>query len=93
MAPRPFLALEGKTDQVSLANGVKQSVLGARPAYELLGAGPRLGVNYGDHGHAYTAEDATALMDFADINLRGKEVDRRFDQFYDDSANARGANK
>ena len=81
VAPRPFLALEGVTDQVSLANAVKQSFLGAEPAYELLGATDRLGVNYGNHGHAYTAEDATALMDFADKHLRGMPVERRFDQF------------
>lgn len=80
-APRPFIALEGETDNVSLPNAVKQSILAARPAYELLGAGDRLGVNYARHGHAFTEEDWTALLDFADKHLRGLKVDRRFDVF------------
>ena len=41
----------------------------------------RLGVNYANHGHAFTADDWTALMDFFDKHLRGKQVDRRFDRF------------
>jgi Abhydrolase family len=85
VAPRPFLALEGVTDQVSLASAVKQSFVGAQPVYELMGATDRLGVNYGNHGHAYTAEDATALMDFADKHLRGTPVERRFDKFLDET--------
>ena len=80
-APRPFLALEGDTDTISLPEAVRQSLLGARPAYALYHAEDRLGVNYGKHGHAFTAEDWTALMDFADKHLRGKNVDRTFDRF------------
>ncbi|MEP6917751.1 MAG: alpha/beta hydrolase family protein [Acidobacteriota bacterium] len=82
-APRPFIALEGTTDQVSLANAVKQSEIGARPVYALFGASDRLGVNYADHGHALTAEDWTAMLDFSDRHLRGMKVDRRFDRFLD----------
>ena len=32
----------------------------------MLFAQDRLGVNYASHGHAFTAEDWTAMMDFAD---------------------------
>jgi len=81
VAPRPFIALEGLTDQVSLANAVKQSWLAAQPAYALFGATDRLGVNYAHHGHAFTAGDWAAMLDFADKHLRGMKVDRRFDQF------------
>jgi (4-O-methyl)-D-glucuronate---lignin esterase len=81
MAPRPFIALEGIDDQVSLANAVKQSWLGALPAYALFGATDKLGVNYAKHGHAFTQEDWNAMLDFADKNLRGMKVQRRFDQF------------
>ena len=56
-APRPFIALEGDTDTISLPEAVRQSILGARPAYALLGAPDRLGVNFARHGHAFTAED------------------------------------
>ena len=80
-APRPFLALEGISDTISLPAAVEQSILGAQPAYALLGAKEHLGVNYAQHGHAFTAEDWTAMMDFFDKHLRGKKVDRTFDQF------------
>jgi len=80
-APRPFIALEGETDVISLPEAVRQSVLGARVVYSLLGAGDRLGVNYAPHGHAFTDDDWTALMDFADRHLRGLKVERSFDRF------------
>jgi len=80
-APRPFIALEGDTDTISLPEAVKQSIKGALPAYELFHAKERLGVNYAKHGHAFTAEDWTALMDFADKHLLGKLLDRTFDRF------------
>jgi hypothetical protein len=80
-APRPFIALEGETDTISLPEAVRQSMLGAKPAYALFGAEDKLGVNYAKHGHAFTEEDWTALLDFAEWHLRGKKVERRFDQF------------
>ena len=95
-APRPFIALEGVTDTISLPEAVRQSIVGARLAYELFGAGDRLGVNYARHGHAFTAEDWTAMMDFFDKYLRGKPVERSFDRFptekeLDDAAAASAA--
>jgi hypothetical protein len=86
VAPRPFIALEGLTDQVSLENAVKQSWLGAQPAYALFGVTDHLGVNYANHGHAFTAEDMKALLDFADLHLRGIKTQRQFDQFPSDKA-------
>lgn len=80
-APKPFIALEGITDTISLPEAVRQTVLGAEPAYELFGAKGRIGVNYARHGHAFTAEDWTAMMDFFDFHLRGRKGDRRFDRF------------
>jgi hypothetical protein len=80
-APRPFLALEGMTDTISLPEAVRQTFLGAAPVYELLGAKGRLGVNYARHGHAFTEEDWTALMDFADQQWFGKKNGRAFDRF------------
>jgi hypothetical protein len=80
-APRPFIALEGDSDTISLPDAVKHSLEGAKPAYALFGAEDRLGVHYSHHGHAFTQEDWTALMDFADKYLRSIKVERRFDQF------------
>jgi hypothetical protein len=80
-APRPFIALEGETDTISLPEAVRQSILGAQPAYALFDAKDRLGVNYAKHGHAFTAEDWTAIMDFFDKHLLGKPIDRQFSRF------------
>jgi len=80
-APRPFLALEGMTDTISLPEAVRQSIQGARPAYALYGAQDRLGVHYANHGHAFTTEDWTALLDFFDKHLRGLPVSTTFDRF------------
>jgi hypothetical protein len=80
-APRPFLALEGDTDTISLPEAVRQTIRGATPAYALFGAEERLGVNYARHGHAFTADDWTAMMDYFDHHLRGMKTDRRFDRF------------
>jgi hypothetical protein len=80
-APRPFIALEGMADTISYPEAVRQSFLGAQPAYELYGMKDRLGVNYANHGHAFTADDWNAMMDFFDKHLRGKKIDRAFDRF------------
>ena len=80
-APRPFIALEGDSDTISLPEAVRQSILGARPAYALLGAQERLGVHFARHGHAFTPDDWTALLDFFDRHLRGRPTDRTFDRF------------
>jgi len=80
-APRPFIALEGISDTISLPEAVRQSVLHAQPAYELFGVKDRLGVNYAHHGHAFTEEDWTAMMDFFDKYSRGMKVERTFDRF------------
>jgi hypothetical protein len=67
-APRPFIALEGDTDTISLPEAERESILGARPAYALFGVPDRVGVNYSKHGHAFTTDDWTAMMDFFDKN-------------------------
>ena len=56
-------------------------MLAARPAYALFHAEDRLGVHYSNHGHAFTNEDWTAMLDFFDKTLRGKRIDRTFDYF------------
>ena len=66
-----------------MPNALKQAIAGAMPAYELLGVPRRLGVHYAAHRHALADEDWAALLDFADQQLFGKDVARRFDQFPD----------
>lgn len=66
-APRPFIALEGDADAISLPAAVQASIEAARPAYALLGASPELlSVHYAHHAHAFTTDDWTALLDFID---------------------------
>jgi hypothetical protein len=80
-APKPFIALEGDADTISLPDAVEHSFNAARPAYELFGVKDSLGVHYSHHGHAFTNEDWTAMMDFADKYLRGTPVTLTFDHF------------
>ena len=77
----PVLLSGGDADRISLPEAVRQSMLGARPAYALFGAVDRLGVNYAPHGHAFTPDDWTAMLDFFDKHRRGKPIDRTFDRF------------
>lgn len=81
-APRPFLALEGDADTISLPSAVRKSIEAARPVYALYGVSPeRLGIHYSHHAHAFTGEDWTAMMDFADKYLRGMPSSQTFDHF------------
>ncbi len=80
-APRPFIALEGSHDQNVNVDGVRESLIHARPAFDLLHAGDHLGVNWADRPHGMVKGDWDAMLDFADKFLMGKEVDRSFDQF------------
>jgi len=79
-APRPFIALEGDTDTISLPEAVRRSIEGAKPAYALLGVPDRLAVHYGHHGHAFTADDWAAMLDFFDLHLRGTRTTRTFNR-------------
>lgn len=80
-APRPFIALEGDADTISLPDAVRHSVDAARPAWKLLGAPTeRLGVHYSHHPHAFTAEDWTAMMDFVEKELKAKPSTQNFDR-------------
>lgn len=84
-APRALLALEGDADVISLPEAVRQSWLGARPAYALLGAEDRLAVHYAPHGHTFNADDWSALLDFSDRHLLGRSVARTYNRFPSDA--------
>ena len=65
-----------------MPNAVKQTWLAAKPVYEFLGVpANRLGVHFENHPHALAATDWTAILDFADQQLRGLDHHRTFDQF------------
>jgi hypothetical protein len=79
-APRRFIALEATGDHICSPMAVRQSLLGAQPVYALYDATDRVASNYCEHGHAFNECDWDALLDFADRQLRGKDVGRRFDE-------------
>jgi hypothetical protein len=75
------VALEGDADVISLPDAVEHSIRAAWPVYELYGAKDRLGIHYSHHAHAFTAEDWTAIMDFADKTLRAMPANTTFSTF------------
>jgi hypothetical protein len=80
-AAKPFVALEGNADTISLPTAVKASFDAAWKVYDFLGAKDNLGIHYSHHAHAFTDEDWTAMMDFMDWRLRGMPTDKKFDTF------------
>jgi hypothetical protein len=80
-APRPFIALEGDADTISLPSAVRKSIETARPAWKLYGVPEsRLAVHYSHHPHAFTTEDWTAMMDFVEKELHAKPSQQNFDR-------------
>ncbi len=80
VAPRSFIASDGLQDTAACINALVQSYLAAKPVYALLGVPDHLGINYRPGPHRLAPEDWTAVLDFADQQLRGLDVKRRFDQ-------------
>lgn len=87
-APRPFIELDGAADRICSPFAVRRSLGAALPIYALYGAEAKVGVNFGAHGHAYAPEDWAALLDFADVQLRGSKLDRDFRSKADQAGSA-----
>jgi hypothetical protein len=80
-APRAVIALEGLQDQNVNKVGVRESFLAAEPAFKLLGAEGKLGVNWSTRPHGLVAGDWEGLFGFADKWWQGKAVEKKFDAF------------
>ena len=80
-APRPFISLEGDHDQNVNQNGVYESLVAAKPAYEFFHDTDRLGISFADRPHGMVQGDWDALLAFGDKYLMGKPVTRTFDQY------------
>ncbi len=80
VAPRRFIAPDGLNDNATNVNALVQSYQSAKPVYALLGVPDHLGINFRPGGHKLAPEDWTAILDFADQQLRGMDVKRRFDE-------------
>ncbi len=79
-APRALLTEDGLDDHGISLPAVAASFLAAKPVFDLLGASDRLGIFFRPGGHHLQAEDWAIILDFADRELRGKAVSRKFDQ-------------
>ncbi len=80
VAPRSFIAADGLEDTAASVNALVQSYLAAKPVYALLGVPDHLGINFRPGRHTLAPEDWTAILDFADQQLRGMDVKRRFNE-------------
>jgi hypothetical protein len=67
-------------DTAASVNALVQSYLAAQPVYVLLGVPDHLGIHFRPGRHTLAPEDWTAILDFADQQLRGLDVKQRFDQ-------------
>jgi len=78
VAPRPLLVTEAYEDPGANPPGSYAACGAARAAYELLGAEDCLGWAVREGGHAHSAADYEALLDFADRHFHGRTVRRAF---------------
>jgi len=87
VAPRALLTTEGLGDLWANPRGTQITTQAAKVVYEFLGAGDRIGTVFRPGGHEHGLRDWQALLDFADKQLLGKDVARRFDElaFPDDA--------
>jgi len=80
VAPRRFIAPDGLSDNATNVNALVQAYQAAKPVYAMLGVPDHLGIHFRPGGHQLAPDDWTAILDFADQQLRGKDIERRFDQ-------------
>jgi len=77
-APRLFIMCNSFADEYGRAYAAVQTYLGALPVYEFLNVDEDIGLNFRAGGHGMTAEDWSALLDFADQKLLKKAWTRKF---------------
>jgi Abhydrolase family len=80
-APRPFISLEGDHDQNVNQNGVYQSLMAARPAYDFFKDSDKLGISFADRPHGMVQGDWDAMLAFGDKFLMGKPTTLTFDTY------------
>jgi hypothetical protein len=80
-APRATVALEGLQDQNVNKYGVRQSYLGALPAFEFLGVRDHLQTNWASRPHGLVQGDWDGLLAMADLCWNGKATTYPFNNF------------
>lgn len=80
IAPRALLETEALGDLGANPEGSQVTYLAAMEVYKFLGAEERIGIVYREGKHEHNHADWTALLDFADRQLKGMKVQRDFNQ-------------
>lgn len=80
IAPRALLSTEALGDLWANPSGSQITYQAAREVYAFLGVSERIGIVFRQGQHEHNADDWNALLDFADWQLAGKTVIRRFDR-------------
>ncbi len=82
VAPRALISVDALGDLWANPYGTQQSHRGAKPVFDFLGAGDKLGIYYRKGGHSQNRDDWRTLVDFADKIFFGKEPagGKRFDK-------------
>jgi hypothetical protein len=78
-APRLSIMCNSYADQYGRAYAAVQTYVYAKPVYTFLKADENVGLNFREGSHGMTAEDWSALMDFADQKMLKKPGTRKFD--------------
>lgn len=86
IAPRALLNTQGADDPLANPVGTRLSFDEALRVFELLGAAEKQAVHWRPGGHGQTREDWSALFDFCDRVLFGKDSGRRFNNWPKSSA-------
>lgn len=74
IAPRHLLLLNGLADPYSNAAAAQQTWMASREVFDFLGARDNIGLHFREGGHSFNADDWRALLDFADRQLRGRQL-------------------
>jgi dienelactone hydrolase len=82
VAPRALLSTEALGDLWANPEGTQQSHLAAREVYAFLGAPEKIAVVYREGDHEHNLADWRVLLDFADVQFKGKQPPRRFDDLH-----------
>jgi hypothetical protein len=82
VAPRALISVDALGDLWANPYGTQQSHRGAKPVFDFLGAGEKLGIYYRKGGHSQNRDDWRTLVDFADkIFFRKEPADgKRFNK-------------
>ncbi|HOX37907.1 MAG TPA: hypothetical protein PL033_07960 [Candidatus Brocadiia bacterium] len=78
VAPRALLAQEARDDHWANPIGSQQTNIAAKPVFDFLGAGDRIGYFIRDGGHSVPVEDWETLIEFADRVFFGKPTRQDF---------------